>query len=133
MVFLGRTRTKQRVKSLAQGNKAVPPGKLAPATPRSRVKHSTTERTTAFLGQVYVVNTQKNPKLKLYDGKENTHSVTLKMFTPVTYVNFNRNLSVLEIFTNIVDPNEMPVNVASHQALTCFIWYISTDKQHFSM
>ena len=42
-------------------------------------------------------------------------------------------LSTLEIFTNSVDPDEMPLNVASHQALTCLIWYISTEKQLFRM
>ena len=41
------------------------------------------------------------------------------------------NLSILGIFTNSVDPDEMPLNVAAHQALTCLIWYISTDKKHF--
>ena len=42
-VFLGRTSTKQRIKCLAQGHITVPPVRLEPATPRSRVKHSTTE------------------------------------------------------------------------------------------
>ena len=36
------------------------------------------------------------------------------------------NLSTLEIFTNSVDPDEMSLNVAFHQALTCLILYIST-------
>ena len=43
------------------------------------------------------------------------------------------NLSILAIFTSSVDPDEMPLNVASHQTLTCFIWYISTEKQLFRM
>ena len=43
------------------------------------------------------------------------------------------NLSILEIFTNSVDPDEMPLNVAPHQALTCLIWYISTEIQHCRM
>ena len=34
---------KQRIKCLAQGHKAVPTVRLEPATPQSRVKHSTTE------------------------------------------------------------------------------------------
>ena len=34
--------TKQRIKSLTVGHKAVPPVRLQPATPRSQVKHSTT-------------------------------------------------------------------------------------------
>ena len=37
------------------------------------------------------------------------------------------NLSILEIFTNSVDPDEVPLNVASNQALTCLIWYISAE------
>ena len=37
------TSTKQRRKRLAQGQTAVPPVMLDPATPRSRVKHSMTE------------------------------------------------------------------------------------------
>ena len=41
------------------------------------------------------------------------------------------NFSILEIFTNKVDPGETPLNVASHQALTCLIWYISKEKQFF--
>ena len=36
----------------------------------------------------------------------------------------------MEIFTNRVDPDEMPLIVAPHQALTCLIWYISTDEKH---
>ena len=43
------------------------------------------------------------------------------------------NLSILEILTNSVDPDETPLNVASHQTLTCLIWYISTEKQLFRM
>ena len=43
------------------------------------------------------------------------------------------NLYILEIFTNITDPDEIPLNVASHQTLTCLIWYISTEKQLFRM
>ena len=39
----GLTRTKQRIKSLAQGHNTVPPVRLEPATPQSRVKHPTTE------------------------------------------------------------------------------------------
>ena len=35
--------TKQRIKRLAQGHNAVPPMRLEPATPRSRVKYSTAE------------------------------------------------------------------------------------------
>ena len=42
-VFLGLTSTKQRVKYLAQGQKAVTPVTLEPATPRSPDKYSTTE------------------------------------------------------------------------------------------
>ena len=42
-------------------------------------------------------------------------------------------LSILEIFTNSVDPDEMPLNVAAHQALICLIWYISTEKQLYRM
>ena len=42
-VFLGWTRTKQKIKCLAQGHNAVPLVRLEPATPQSRVKHSTTE------------------------------------------------------------------------------------------
>ena len=42
-VFLGLTSTKQRIKCLAQGHDTVQPARLQPATPRSRVKHSTTE------------------------------------------------------------------------------------------
>ena len=41
------------------------------------------------------------------------------------------NLYILEIFTNIIDPDEMTLNVASHQALTCLIRCISTEKQLF--
>ena len=41
-VFLSWTVTKQGIKCLAQGHNAVPPVKLEPATPRSRVKYSTT-------------------------------------------------------------------------------------------
>ena len=43
------------------------------------------------------------------------------------------NLYILEIFTNIIDPDEIPLNVASHHILTRFIWYISTEKQLFIM
>ena len=39
------------------------------------------------------------------------------------------NLSILTIFKNSVDPDEMPLNVASHQALTCLTWYTSTEKK----
>ena len=39
------------------------------------------------------------------------------------------NLYILEISTNSVDSDEIPLNVADHQALTCLIWYISTEKQ----
>ena len=42
-VFLGLTSTKQRIKCLAQGHNAVPPVRLEPAAPQSRIKHSTTE------------------------------------------------------------------------------------------
>ena len=42
-VVLGLTSTKQRIKYLAQGHKAVSPVSLEPTTPRSQVKHSTTE------------------------------------------------------------------------------------------
>ena len=42
-VFPGQTSTKQRKKCLAQGHNAVPPVELEPATPQSRIKHSTTE------------------------------------------------------------------------------------------
>ena len=42
-VFLGSTGTNQRIKCLAQAHNAVPPVRLEPATPQSRVKHSTTE------------------------------------------------------------------------------------------
>ena len=42
-IFLGLTSTKQRIKCLAQGHNAVSLVRLKPATPRSRVKHSTTE------------------------------------------------------------------------------------------
>ena len=42
-VFLGWTSTKQGLMCLAQGHKAVPSVRLEPATPRSWVKHSTTE------------------------------------------------------------------------------------------
>ena len=41
--FLGSTRNKQRIKCLAQGHNTVPPVRLKPTTPQSRVKHSTTE------------------------------------------------------------------------------------------
>ena len=43
LVFLGLTGTKQRLMCLAQGSNAVMPVRLKPATPQSRVKHSTTE------------------------------------------------------------------------------------------
>ena len=43
------------------------------------------------------------------------------------------NLSILEIFIDSVDPDEMPLNIASHQALTCLIWYISTEIQQCRM
>ena len=43
------------------------------------------------------------------------------------------NLSILEMFTNSVDPDEMPLNVAAHQGLTRLIWYISTEKQIYRM
>ena len=43
------------------------------------------------------------------------------------------NLSILERFTNSVDPDEMPLNIASHQALACLIWYISTEIQYCRM
>ena len=42
-VFLGLTSTKQRIKCLAQEHHTVAPMRLLPATPRSQVKHSTTE------------------------------------------------------------------------------------------
>ena len=42
-VFLGWTSTKQGLMSLAQGHNTVTPGRLEPATPGSRDKHSTTE------------------------------------------------------------------------------------------
>ena len=35
----------------------------------------------------------------------------------------------MEIFTNSVDPDEMPLNLAAHQALTCLICHISTENQ----
>ena len=38
------------------------------------------------------------------------------------------NLCILEIFTNSVNPDEMQINVGSHQTLTCSTWYISTGK-----
>ena len=41
------------------------------------------------------------------------------------------NLYILEIFTNSIDPDEIPLNVASHQALTSLIWSISTEKNIF--
>ena len=34
----------------------------------------------------------------------------------------NINLYIFEISTNSVDPDEMPLNVAPHQALACLIW-----------
>ena len=43
------------------------------------------------------------------------------------------NLYILEILTNSVDPDETPLNVDFHQALTRLIWYISTEKQLFRM
>ena len=42
-VIQGLTSTKQKIKCLAQEHDAVPPVRLDPVTPRSRVKHSTTE------------------------------------------------------------------------------------------
>ena len=42
-VFLDLTRIKQSIKCLVQGHNAVLPVRLEPATPLSRVKHSTTE------------------------------------------------------------------------------------------
>ena len=42
-VFLGWTSTKQGLMCLAQGYNAVPPVRLKPTMPRSRVKHNTTE------------------------------------------------------------------------------------------
>ena len=41
-VFLGWTRTKQRIKCLAKRHNTVPPARLKPATPWLWVKHSTT-------------------------------------------------------------------------------------------
>ena len=43
------------------------------------------------------------------------------------------NLSLLEIFTNSVDPDETLLNVAAHQALTRLICHISTERQLFRM
>ena len=42
-VFIGRTSTKQDLMCLAQGHTAVTPVRLEPVTPRSRVKHSSTD------------------------------------------------------------------------------------------
>ena len=42
-VFLGLTSTKQGINCLAEGHKAVALVRFEPATPQSRVKHSTTE------------------------------------------------------------------------------------------
>ena len=41
--FVGLTSTKQRIKSLAQGNNKVPLVRLKPTIPQSQVQHSTTE------------------------------------------------------------------------------------------
>ena len=43
----------------------------------------------------------------------------------------NINLSILEIFTHNIEPDEMPLSVAPYQALACLIWYISTGKKYF--
>ena len=52
-VFPSWTSTKQRIKCLAQGNNSVPPVRLKPATPRSRVKHYTTEPPRSIVAQCH--------------------------------------------------------------------------------
>ena len=36
-------------------------------------------------------------------------------------MDYSISISLLEIFTNSVDPDEMPLNVATHQAPTCLL------------
>ena len=61
-VFLGRASTKQGLMCLAQGHNAVTPVRLEPATPRSRVKHSTEPLRSLSVAKIQMHSKKANNK-----------------------------------------------------------------------
>ena len=90
-VFLGWTSSKLGLMCLAQGHKAVTPVRLAPAAPRSRVKHFTTEPLRAQLYHICVYVCCKILSYIMEENKESSSSPSSSAYhTCELYISWSR-------------------------------------------